>query len=256
MFMKKILSLLTLLTLIGCFCYLPTVSVYALEDLVTIEKDYQDYHIDGPKVVNINDNVQYVLYKGNTEVKDTVMWKVSDSSVAEVDSNGNLMIHGAGCIEISAYIDEEELLIAQFKVEIFTDSQFEENDSYKSLAEDSKQENYEEIPDFDRDLINNVNYRNQWVLLNDDWYYFDSNGNKLIGWAYLENIWYYLDNEGKMLTGFQDIAGQRYYFNDSGHMLTGWQLIEGKYYYFNASGAMAKDTWIGDYYVDENGVWI
>ncbi|MGJ0962296.1 hypothetical protein ACR75P_11495 [Faecalicoccus pleomorphus] len=52
------------------------------------------------------------------------------------------------------------------------------------------------------------------------------------------------------------MAGQRYYFNNAGYMLTGWQLIEGKYYYFDASGAMAKDTWIGDYYVDKNGVWI
>ena len=255
MFMKKILSLLTLLVLIGCFCYLPTVSVYALEDLVTIEKDYQDYHIDGPKVVNINDNVQYVLYKGNTEVKDTVMWKVSDSSIAEVDSNGNLLIHAIGCIDISAYIDEEELLIAQFRVEILTDSQLEEDDSHKSLAEDSKQENYEEIPDFDLNPINNVDYRNQWVFLNSDWYYFDLNGNKVTGWLYIDNIWYYLDTEGKMLTGFQDIAGQRYYFNSSGYMLTGWQQIDGKYYYFDASGAMAKDTWIGEYYVDENGIW-
>ena len=255
MFMKKILSLLTLLVLIGCFCYLPTVSVYALEDLVTIEKDYQDYHIDGPKVVNINDNVQYVLYKGNTEVKDTVMWKVSDSSIAEVDSNGNLLIHAVGCIDISAYIDEEELLIAQFRVEILTDSQLEEDDSHKSLAEDSKQENYEEIPDFDLNPINNVDYRNQWVFLNSDWYYFDLNGNKVTGWLYIDNIWYYLDTEGKMLTGFQDIAGQRYYFNDAGYMLTGWQLIEGKYYYFDEEGQIVKNQWIGEYYVDENGIW-
>ncbi|WP_288229958.1 NlpC/P60 family protein [uncultured Faecalicoccus sp.] len=95
-----------------------------------------------------------------------------------------------------------------------------------------------------------------WQLVDDTWYYFDSSGAMKTGWVYVGNIWYYLDNEGKMLTGFQDIAGQRYYFNDAGYMLTGWQLIEGKYYYFNASGAMAKDTWIGDYYVDENGVWI
>ncbi|MGO5450156.1 serine hydrolase [Faecalicoccus sp. LCP19S3_E2] len=203
----------------------------------------------------MNDNVQYKLYKENTEVKDIVMWKVSDSSIAEVDSNGNLMIHDAGCIEISAYIDEEELLIAQYKVEILTGSQFQEDDSCKSLDNNSKLENYEEISDFDLNLINNVDYRNQWVLLNSDWYYFDSNGNKMIGWVYLGNIWYYLDTEGKMLTGFQDIAGQRYYFNNAGYMLTGWQLIEGKYYYFDASGAMARDTWIGDYYVDELGIW-
>ncbi len=94
-----------------------------------------------------------------------------------------------------------------------------------------------------------------WQLIDDTWYYFDGSGAMKTGWVYVGNIWYYLDNEGKMLTGFQDIAGQRYYFNDAGYMLTGWQLIEGKYYYFDASGAMAKDTWIGEYYVDENGIW-
>ena len=93
------------------------------------------------------------------------------------------------------------------------------------------------------------------LMQRDIWYYFDGSGAMKTGWIYLGNIWYYLDTEGKMLTGFQDIAGQRYYFNGSGYMLTGWQLIDGKYYYFDASGAMAKDTWIGDYYVDENGVW-
>jgi len=45
MFLKKIFPLLTLFTLIGFFCYSPTVSVYALEDSLTIEKDYQDYRI-------------------------------------------------------------------------------------------------------------------------------------------------------------------------------------------------------------------
>ena len=38
-------------------------------------------------------------------------------------------------------------------------------------------------------------------------------------------------------------------------MLTGWQIIDSKWYYFNVSGVMEKDTWIGDYYVDEKGVW-
>ncbi len=44
-------------------------------------------------------------------------------------------------------------------------------------------------------------------------------------------------------------------------MYTGWQLIDEKWYYFNEAsdekkGTLMTDTWIGNYYVDENGVWI
>ena len=39
-------------------------------------------------------------------------------------------------------------------------------------------------------------------------------------------------------------------------MVTGWQWVGGKCYYLTESGALATDTWIGSYYVDENGVWI
>ena len=35
---------------------------------------------------------------------------------------------------------------------------------------------------------------------------------------------------------------------------TGWNYIDKKWYYFNNSGVMAKDKWIGDYYVDKYGV--
>ena len=38
-------------------------------------------------------------------------------------------------------------------------------------------------------------------------------------------------------------------------MVTGWQKINDKDSYFNESGAMVKDAWIGNYYVDSNGVW-
>ena len=39
-------------------------------------------------------------------------------------------------------------------------------------------------------------------------------------------------------------------------MVTGWQWVGDKCYYLTASGALATDTWIGSYYVDESGVWI
>lgn len=56
-----------------------------------------------------------------------------------------------------------------------------------------------------------------------------------------------------------------YYLNPvsdgtKGRMLTGWKQIDGKWYYLNeisdgTKGAMMTDTWIGDYYVNPDGIW-
>ena len=48
--------------------------------------------------------------------------------------------------------------------------------------------------------------------------------------------------------------GMIYYEN--GKKVTDWKEIDGKYYYFNENGIMLTDQWIGDYYVDKNGVWL
>lgn len=93
-----------------------------------------------------------------------------------------------------------------------------------------------------------------WLKLDDTWYYTNASGCRTTGWQLIGNVWYYMDSDGKMVTGWKDIGGSRYYLSGSGAMVTGWQEIEGEYYYFSGSGAMAADTWIGDYYVDENGV--
>ena len=100
--------------------------------------------------------------------------------------------------------------------------------------------------------------KNQWVgdsyLGNDGALISTKNNNSQ--WILNDTGWWYRHEDGSYTTNdFEVINGQTYYFNASGYMVTGWQLIEGKYYYFDASSAMAKDTWIGDYYVDENGVW-
>ena len=78
-----------------------------------------------------------------------------------------------------------------------------------------------------------------------DWYYFDKNGYMAAGWVLDNGKWYYL-------SAAADAA--------QGKMLTGWQLIDGKWYYLNevsdgTRGAMAADTWIGEYYVNKDGVW-
>lgn len=49
--------------------------------------------------------------------------------------------------------------------------------------------------------------------------------------------------------------GKWYYFNDAGYSVKGWKEIAGLWYYFNTDGSMAKDTYVGNYYVNHNGVW-
>ena len=56
-----------------------------------------------------------------------------------------------------------------------------------------------------------------------------------------------------------------YYLNPisdgtQGKMITGWKMIDGKWYYFKeiddgTMGAMMSDIWIGEYYVNSQGIW-
>ena len=94
-----------------------------------------------------------------------------------------------------------------------------------------------------------------WELIDGHWYYFDGAGWMTTGWQLVGGSWYYMDGSGAMQTGWLEQGGTKYYLSSSGAMLTGWQIIDSKWYYFNVSGVMEKDTWIGDYYVDEKGVW-
>ena len=114
-----------------------------------------------------------------------------------------------------------------------------------------------------------------WKLIDGNWYYFKEDGvlvtNTWYQLPYKEtNEWYYFNEQGYMVTGWLKEGENWYYLNPlsngtQGKMYTGWQLIDEKWYYFNEvsdgkkgteDGSMATDTWIGDYYVDENGVWI
>ena len=95
-----------------------------------------------------------------------------------------------------------------------------------------------------------------WQKVGSIWYYMNGSGQMLTGWQYLNGVWYYMDGSGHMLTGWAYVNGAWYYMNESGRMLTGWQQIGGTYYYLQPSGAMAADTWIGDWYVDDSGAWI
>ena len=56
------------------------------------------------------------------------------------------------------------------------------------------------------------------------------------GWSLQDGTWYYYKN-GILLTNT-------------------WITSGGQYYYLGEDGAMQTNTWIGNYYVDSNGVWL
>ena len=55
---------------------------------------------------------------------------------------------------------------------------------------------------------------------------------------------------------WEPVNGTWYHFDEKGYMQTGWLNLDGTWYYLNADGSMAKDTWIGTYYVDGSGSWV
>ena len=55
---------------------------------------------------------------------------------------------------------------------------------------------------------------------------------------------------------WEPVNGTWYHFDENGYMQIGWINTGGAWYYLNADGSMAKDTWIGTYYVDASGAWV
>ena len=95
-----------------------------------------------------------------------------------------------------------------------------------------------------------------WEKINGKYYYFSSSGAKQTGWVKPYDTWYYLNQDGVMQTGWLRFTDVTYYLDESGALVEGWRWIDGKCYYFKSGGSMARDTWIGDSYVDKDGVWI
>ena len=101
---------------------------------------------------------------------------------------------------------------------------------------------------------NNGIMQTGWVKVANKWYYLDAEGMMLVGWLFKDGKWYYLTSDGSMKTGWLK-DGAWYFLDNSGAMMTGWVRVGGKYYFLDKGGAMLTNTWVGNYYVDGNGVW-
>ena len=97
-----------------------------------------------------------------------------------------------------------------------------------------------------------------WLKVGNTWYYMNpSNGAMQTDWLDLNGTKYYLKSDGAMATTWVKIGYTWYYMNpSSGAMQTGWLKLGSTWYYLNADGTMAADTWVGDYYVNADGVWV
>ena len=95
-----------------------------------------------------------------------------------------------------------------------------------------------------------------WVKDGNTWYYLNTDGSMKTGWLKDEGKWYYLNDNGSMKTGWLKDGETWYYLNTNGSMKTGWIQLGADWFYLNDSGAMATDTYIGIWYVDENGYYI
>ena len=65
--------------------------------------------------------------------------------------------------------------------------------------------------------------------------------------------WYRHSDGTYTTNDFEVISNQIYYFDSNGYMVTGWKQIGLDWYYFNDSGVMVKDAWVGNYYFESDG---
>lgn len=84
-----------------------------------------------------------------------------------------------------------------------------------------------------------------YEMVDDIWYYFDTNGYRTTGWKKLDRTWYYFNDAGIMVRDvwWAHIDSEFYCFSESGAMQTGWKKQDGRWYYFRPSGEMARYQW-------------
>ncbi len=105
----------------------------------------------------------------------------------------------------------------------------------------------------------NTYAKSKWLEINGHWYYFDASGYMDYS-GYREGYW--LGSDGAYNSNFKggkwasNKTGKWYTDASGWYPVSQWLKIDGKYYYFNKDGYAATNQWVGDYYLDKDGVWV
>lgn len=70
-----------------------------------------------------------------------------------------------------------------------------------------------------------------------------------------DNTWEYRNDDEELVTGWIDDGDDTYYLDKEGMRKTGWFKSKGSWYYFEEDGKLASETWVDNYYVNEEGKW-
>ena len=82
-------------------------------------------------------------------------------------------------------------------------------------------------------------YKSEWQKLDDEWYYFDSDGYAVTGWRQISGKWHYFNSSCKMQTGWVSLNGRWFCLGSDGSLYTGGvHEVDGKSYYFDTDGVM------------------
>ena len=176
-------------------------------------------------------------------------WSSSDTSVATIDRDGNIIAHKSGTTTITVTSDGKT-----YSTTVTVSANASSN---TSSARDIKYGRWVKSGSRWWFKGSDGSYpSNGWEKIDKVWYYFDSSGWMQTGWV-KDGSWYYLDSSGAMKTGWLKDNGNWYYLQDSGAMKTGWMKVSGKWYYAYNSGVLAINTTTPDgYRVNYNGEWV
>ncbi len=73
-------------------------------------------------------------------------------------------------------------------------------------------------------------------------------------WAKTQDDQWMLIENGAPAFGWKVVAGNWYYMNELGIMKTGWLNYNNHWYYLYSNGIMARNTWVGNYYINNDGI--
>lgn len=144
--------------------------------------------------------------------------------------------------EISAEQPDKQIMDGQEQEKVEEPDQNENQTVVLEGEEQKPDEDGGKLEDDNKDKVIPETSTPGWYQDGEDWYYYDTDGNRASGWRYIGNCWYYLNGEDEQKPGvmsadtFQVIDGKTYAFSASGAMRTGWILEPEGWYYAKADG--------------------